>query len=1525
MLSMEGLVGARLLGEESLQMWDLNKRLEAYLARVKFLEEENEGLRAEIRGAKSGPAAEPWRAKYEEELRALRAALERAFREKCSAELARDNLYEEVQHVKSRCQKEQAAREEAKRQLAAGKKELEEERRAQIWLKERAVQLEKEVGALLEVHEEEKAGLDRELASFSLSLESLRCVPAAFQPLEVEDYSRRLAEIWRGAVETYKAEVAQLEGSLGQAKESLWKAAEDNQQSQLQLQHLDKELAALRARKELLEDNLARQWQEQRGEAEKFQLAIEALEQEKQSLRAQIAQVLEDRQQLMHLKMSLSLEVATYRTLLEAESTRLQMAPGEFKLANGLRDVKLEASSSKHRAGPAAFPWPEGTAQPPRAPGDALKAPTPKTKSPGAREFQKISSVLQAPKAREPAAPTHAAPLLSPGSPGAEGPARPGGDAGERSPEEPPEGPEEPPGTPPAQGQLYPEQLVSHVLQDALKEMQDDAQPKEEPALSAACAPRDARSPGPSPPVEAREAEEAGDEGGEPALSVGVPEMEEEEAGGGVPEGLGGESSAQQDGTGPRGAAPASPSDTESQEETGPWEEEEEEEEGSKEEEIPSPPSPEQSGGLRGAPREGDVSGPIQAGTGEEEPEPGEDDVEATSTEALHLSEDEEPRGAWSPSREDEELPEQERERREEECPQGEIEAACALPVGSRPVLPSESSLEEEDLVGGEQEEFGHQEMPPGGAAAAAGGEREQETCPELEPPSSREAGPAEEDSLGAEGGETADGAGDGEEEEGGEGEEAMGGEHPRAGEAWGDEELRQESGGLEEPEELQEDGLEQDTELQPGEDAWGTGDEDNGREHRAEDWEGAAGDAEGTGGDANVTPQEPARADDNPPSTGAPESQEGAGGTSPAEVKEAQEEDEEAAGSEVLSQQQAPTQGEEEQEAEPAPGLEEAEQGGTTEAPGDAQDPSEALEEVWEAQGAAGELGSEPAELESGSTDPAEPQQDPGSGVGSAEPTEEDAQRSGTGRIELEDTLPDSTPLSAYQGEMLAAASPNPVASEEATETAPGAETELEDDEQLGGSHEAAAASVPDSHKEESETELAPATECAEEEEGYFMVSAPSQEASSWEEAEISEDFEEIKVEAAEAGQEDLKAPGDASPEPEAEEHLEAFGGEDEDVKMPPEEQEMPKDEDEDDAGGFAAELEEGSAVPAAQPSSPVAEGLSVGHADEAPQGDEGRGHSEGSAAEPEEELDGTGEQEHGASGEDVAVPGCDALGPQGPAETPPGQEDERIPPAELQPPAAPVSPPPEKAEQAPAKQLPLEEDAQDGDSPPDKGPSDAEPPSPGSPLEQGGFAEAEDSPEAPALPAQLPADVLQDSDILEIVEQALELNQELVLGARLAAGGQGAGGSAEPPQEDEGGSSSSEEQPTVQEAPAEPCRAEGGELNGLHRQASLEDLAEFAEEGLNGIAGEAPAAKPADAPQSLPLPGKHGGADAVPALSPTGTRSRAWSQSPGPRGTSEGGRAPPPPTPAAPLPLDNRTPPVAPTRVARPFPCGF
>ncbi|XP_021232114.1 nestin [Numida meleagris] len=1441
MLSTEGFVGARALGEESLQMWDLNKRLEAYLARVKFLEEENEGLRAEIQSTKENPAGDPRRARYEEELRSLRDALHRAFTEKCAAELARDNLYEEVQHVRSRCQKEQAAREEAKRQLSSSKKELEEERRAQIWLKERAVQLEKEAEALLEVHEEEKAGLDQELASFSQSLEGFRCAPVAFQPVEVEDYSKRLSEIWRGAVETYKAEVSQLERALGQAKESLWQVAEDNQESQLQLRHLEKELVGLKARKEMLEENLSQQWQEQHGEAEKFQLAIEALEQEKQSLQVQIAQVLEDRQQLMHLKMSLSLEVATYRTLLEAESTRLQMPPGEFKLANSLRDVKLEASSSKHRASLAAFPRPEGVAQLCRAPSDALKALTPKSKSPSAQEFQKISSVLQAPRSWEPVAPSRAVPALSPepGSGRAESPAQERG-AGEESP---------------MQSPLSPEQLVSHALQDALKEMQDDAEAKEVPALGATQSTRDGD-------LEAPLEEEEGAAG---TQGVGA------EGGTASPQGLCLRSNVP-------ALLSATQSDVESQEEA--WEEER-----SKEEEMLTPLSPMESQEPGGEPWGGDTRG---SGL-----EVGKEDV----------LENKEQRESWSPSGKDEEneFLDQEREMQEEGSLQMEIEAACAVPVGSHPVLPLGSHLQEDFVE--REEESEHQEASLCELDAPAGEEKEQEVCLELEASSIQGAVPAAESSSGAgedtTGRESTGRTRDDEGEEEDAGREALGGENSQEGKALGAKELRQESMGLEEaedtweesvdlreehrdpqeghgdlqeehgdlqeehrdvqaehgdpqeehgdlqeehgdlqeehgdtqeehrdlqedhgdpqeehgvlqeehgdlqgehrnlqeeqgdlqekPGDLQEesgdpqeeheepweqpgeqgsaeDGLEQDMELQPGEEAWGREDNDIDQKQQAQDWEGTAEDEEETGVNT-ITSQEPAQVDDNPRAEAA-ENEEGVG-TSPTATEEAQEdEDEGDAGSEVQSQQQP--QGTAGQEAELAPGQEETGYGDTGVAPGDSEEPAEVLEVQDE------ELSSEPIEQKRGSPDTTVLQQDPGNGAESDEPMEEDVQSEDAQLeeprpcgMELEDTLLNSTPLCAYREEMLES-DPNPLASGEDGETAP--EMAQEEEGELRGSDEAEVHAVPESC-EESGMELTPAPECTEEEEGYFIVSAPNQEGSSTEEAENSEEFEEIKVEAAEDRKDELTAPV-----PEDDGRLEPFAGEVEDVKMPTGEPEMPKEEDEEDAGGFAAELEEGVAVP-------TAEGPSVGHTDKATLGDEGLG----------------------------------------------------------------------------------EEDVQDGDSPPATETSDTDTP-PGSVLEHGAGMEAAEY--LPDVPTQLPADIMKDSELLEIVEQALEFNQELVLGSRLAKDGQG-DGNTQPPQEEEVGSSpasSSDEQPTVQEAVAEPGRTENGEQNGLHRQASLEDLAEFTEEGLNGIShpGEAPAA------HTLPLPSKHGGAEPVPALSP-------------------------------------------------------
>lgn len=255
--------------------------------------------------------------------------------------------------------------------------------------------------------------------------------------------------------------------------------------------------------------------------------------------------------------------------------------------------------------------------------------------------------------------------------------------------------------------------------------------------------------------------------------------------------------------------------------------------------------------------------------------------------------------------------------------------------------------------------------------------------------------------------------------------------------------------------------------------------------------------------------------------------------------------------------------------------------------------------------------------------------------------------------------------------------------------------------------------------------------------------------------------------------------------------------------------------------------------------------------------------------AAEPAEELDGAVEPDSDA-GRAETPPGC-SLGLEEDEDEP--SVAEPIPPAVLQPQERPV-PLPHQAEQHPSDEQPppMEQEARDGDSPlpaEDKEPPEADPPHAGSGPEQGGSPEvAEEQSDA----AEVPLDIPEDPDLLEIVEQALEFNQEVVMGARAAEGKEQGPGGTQDAGEDSSPTSSSEEEPTVQEAPADaapqaPVRAE----NGLHRAASLEDLAEFSEEVPNGITGTAPAfpMENTDPAAAVPAPGDATGtkvADASP-----------------------------------------------------------
>uniref|UniRef100_A0A8C8WSY4 Nestin n=1 Tax=Panthera leo TaxID=9689 RepID=A0A8C8WSY4_PANLE len=327
------------LGEESFQMWELNRRLEAYVARVKALEEQNELLGAELGGLRAQSGDASWRARADDELAALRALVDRRWREKHAAEVARDNLAEEVEGVAARCQQQRRARERAAAEAARSRREAEAEKGARARLSSRAAELERELEAVCAAHEQERAALSaRPRAPRRPAAPRGPPAPAP----ELHELARRLGEAWRGAVRGYQERVALMEASLGQARERLGRAVQGAREGRLELRQLRAERGGLRERRAALEHRLEGRWQERLRATEQFQLAVEALEQEKESLQSQIAQVLEGRQQLAHLKMSLSLEVATYRTLLEAENSRLQTPGSGSKASLSFQDPKLE-------------------------------------------------------------------------------------------------------------------------------------------------------------------------------------------------------------------------------------------------------------------------------------------------------------------------------------------------------------------------------------------------------------------------------------------------------------------------------------------------------------------------------------------------------------------------------------------------------------------------------------------------------------------------------------------------------------------------------------------------------------------------------------------------------------------------------------------------------------------------------------------------------------------------------------------------------------------------------------------------------------------------------------------------------------------------------------------------------------------------------------------------------------------------------------------------------------------------------
>ncbi|XP_031242818.1 synemin isoform X2 [Mastomys coucha] len=309
---------------EKAELQELNARLYDYVCRVRELERENLLLEEELRSRLS--QEDRWaedQALYAEEARSLRQQLDELSWSTALAEGERDALRRELLELQREGVEAGTARSRLDAELGAQRRELEEALGARAALEALLARLEAERRDLEAAHERQVRDLRARAASLTMHFRARATGPAAPPPRlrEVHDsYALLVTESWRESMQLYEDEVRELEQALRRGQESRLQAEDEARlcaQEADALRNQALELEQLRAR---LEDELLRMREEYGMQAEERQRVIDSLEDEKEALTLAMADRLRDYQELLQVKTGLSLEVATYRALLEGES-----------------------------------------------------------------------------------------------------------------------------------------------------------------------------------------------------------------------------------------------------------------------------------------------------------------------------------------------------------------------------------------------------------------------------------------------------------------------------------------------------------------------------------------------------------------------------------------------------------------------------------------------------------------------------------------------------------------------------------------------------------------------------------------------------------------------------------------------------------------------------------------------------------------------------------------------------------------------------------------------------------------------------------------------------------------------------------------------------------------------------------------------------------------------------------------------------------------------------------------------------
>ncbi|TNN36668.1 Glial fibrillary acidic protein [Liparis tanakae] len=307
---------------EKIEMMGLNDRFASFIDKVRFLEQQNQLLLAELSQMKG---KEPSRLGdiYQEELRELRRQVDALTSGKARQEIEKDNLAADVAALKQRLQDEIVLRKDAESNLNAFRQDVDEA----------AVNRE-----LRELHEQNMA--QQVHVELDVSKPDLT---AALRDIRVQ-YETMASSNMQETEDWYRSKFADLTDAANRNSEALRLAKQEANEYRRQLQAVTCDLESLRGANESLERQLREMEDRFAVETSSYQDAVSRLEEDMHSLKGEMARHLQEYQDLLNVKLALDIEIATYRKLLEGEESRITIPAQSFSNMQ-FRDTNLDTKA----------------------------------------------------------------------------------------------------------------------------------------------------------------------------------------------------------------------------------------------------------------------------------------------------------------------------------------------------------------------------------------------------------------------------------------------------------------------------------------------------------------------------------------------------------------------------------------------------------------------------------------------------------------------------------------------------------------------------------------------------------------------------------------------------------------------------------------------------------------------------------------------------------------------------------------------------------------------------------------------------------------------------------------------------------------------------------------------------------------------------------------------------------------------------------------------------------------------------